>query len=51
MLYSNNIQNAEYYISNRELASLYEEWNEMYAISKYEEFSESDLNKFKVSES
>src|SRR5271170_7308250 len=32
-LYSDNIQNAKYYISNRELVSLYEEWNEMYAIS------------------
>lgn len=50
-LYSDNIQNAEYFVSNRELASLYEEWNEMYAISRYEEFSESDLNKFKVRES
>jgi hypothetical protein len=50
-LYSDNIQNAEYFVSNRELASLYEEWNEMYAISRYEEFSESDLDKFKVRES
>ena len=50
-LYSDNIQNAKYYVSNRELTSLYEEWNEMYAMSRYEEFSESDLNKFKVSES
>lgn len=50
-LYSDNIQNSEYFVSNRELASLYEEWNEMYAISRYEEFSESDLNKFKVRES
>ena len=50
-LYSDNIQNVEYYISNRELVSLYEEWNEMYTISRYKEFSKSDLNKFKVSES
>src|SRR5271170_1335019 len=50
-LYSDNIQNAEYYVSNRELMSLYKEWNKMYAISRYEEFSKSDLNKFKVSES
>ena len=50
-LYSDNIYNAEYFISNRELVNIYEEWNEMYAISRYEEFSESDLDKFKIRES
>ena len=50
-LYSDNIYNAEYFVSNRELANIYKEWNEMYVISRYEEFSESDLDKFKVRES
>jgi hypothetical protein len=43
-LYQEDIQN----IKNKELTTLYEEWNEMYIISRYEEFSESDLIKFKV---
>jgi hypothetical protein len=33
---------------NKELITLYQEWNEMYIMSKYEEFSKSDLNKFKI---
>ena len=44
----NDIQNTEFYISNKELTILYQEWNEMYIISRYEEFSESDLKKFEV---
>ena len=47
-LYSNNKQNTEYLIKNKELAKVYEEWNEMYLISRYEKFSESDLEKFKA---
>ena len=43
-IYQDNIQN----IKNKELITLYEEWNKMYIISKYEEFAESDLIKFKV---
>jgi hypothetical protein len=43
-LYNNNIQNAEI----KELPIIYQEWNEMYIISRYEEYSESDLNKFEV---
>jgi hypothetical protein len=43
-LYQEDIQN----IKNKELTTFYEEWNEMYIISRYEEFSESDLIKFKV---
>ena len=36
-------------VSNNDLAKLYECWNKMYLLSRYEEFSESDLVKFKVS--
>jgi hypothetical protein len=43
-IYQDNIQN----IKNKELTTLYKEWNEMYIISRYEEFGESDLIKFKV---
>lgn len=43
-LCNNNIQNAEI----KELPIIYQEWNEMYIISRYEEYSESDLNKFEV---
>ena len=39
-----NIQNAEI----KELPIIYQEWNEMYIISKYEEYSESDLKKFEI---
>jgi hypothetical protein len=35
--------------TNNELAKLYEDWNEMYILSRLEEFSESNLIKFKVS--
>ena len=47
-LYNNNIRNIEFFVENTELTILYQEWNEMYIISRYEEFSESDLKKFKV---
>jgi len=47
-LYSDNKQNTEHLIKNKELAKVYEEWNEMYLISRYEKFSESDLEKFKA---
>jgi len=33
---------------NKELTKLYVTWNEMYMISRYEVFKESDLIKFKV---
>ena len=36
------------FIKNKDLVKLYEAWNDMYAISRYEIFKESDLNKFKV---
>lgn len=47
-LYNSNIRNIEFFVENTELTILYQEWNEMYIISRYEEFSESDLKKFKV---
>ena len=43
-----NLYNIELSAKNKELTSLYQEWNEMYLISRYEEFSESDLKKFEV---
>lgn len=47
-LYDRNTKDAENFIENKDLAQLYEEWNEMYAISRYERFKESDLSKFEV---
>ena len=47
-LYNNNVRNIKFFVKNTELTILYQEWNEMYIISRYEEFSESDLKKFKV---
>jgi len=44
----NNQQNIERSVKNKDLTTLYQEWNEMYLISRYEEFSESDLKKFEV---
>ena len=42
-------ENAENFVKNEDLAKLYETWNEMYVISRYEMFKESDLVKFRVS--
>ena len=47
-LYNQNTNNTENYVENKYLASLYQNWNEMYIISKYEKFTESDLIKFQV---
>ena len=47
-LYSNNDKMMENFISNNNLTKLYEYWNEMYILSRSEEFSESDLTKFQV---
>jgi len=47
-LYNDTMQNKEHLLKNKELAKLYEMWNEMYEISRYEKFSERDLKKFKV---
>jgi hypothetical protein len=42
-------ENTENFVKNEDLAKLYETWNEMYVISRYEMFKESDLVKFRVS--
>ena len=42
---TNNVEN---FVVNEDLAKLYETWNEMYMISRYKTFKESDLIKFKV---
>jgi hypothetical protein len=36
-------------VNNYDLVNLYQCWNEMYILSRFEEFSESDLVKFNVS--
>jgi hypothetical protein len=33
---------------NKKLMKIYEDWNNMYIISRYEEFDENDLNNFEV---
>ena len=48
-LYVGNDKGVENFVSNSDLMILYEKWNEMYILSRSEEFSESDLVKFKVS--
>ena len=48
-LYVGNDKKVENFVSNNNLAILYEKWNEMYILSRSEEFSESNLVKFKVS--
>ena len=48
-LYNENDKGVDNFISNNELVKLYESWNKMYIISRSEEFSEDDLNKFQVS--
>ena len=48
-LYVGNDKGVENFICNNDLTTLYEKWNEMYILSRSEEFSESDLVKFKVS--
>ena len=47
-LYNQNTNNTKDYVENKYLASLYQNWNEMYIISKYEKFTKSDLIKFQV---
>jgi hypothetical protein len=48
-LYNENDDDVDNFVYNDDLTELYEKWNKMYIISRYEEFSESDLAKFKVS--
>jgi len=47
-LYVGNDKGVENFITNNDLVKLYVSWNEMYILSRSEEFSESDLVKFKV---
>ena len=47
-LYDENNNEVDNFVNNDDLAKLYEYWNEMYILSRYEEFSESDLEKFNV---
>jgi hypothetical protein len=42
-------ENDKIDVNNNDLAKLYECWNKMYILSRYEEFCESDLVKFEVS--
>ena len=46
-----NVGNKEIenFVSNKNLTILYEKWNKMYILSRLKEFSESDLEKLKVS--
>lgn len=46
-LYNGNDKEEKIFINN-DLPKLYESWNEMYILSRYEKFNESDLEKFKV---
>jgi hypothetical protein len=48
-LYDSNDDELENFVSNYDLVKLYQYWNEMYILSRSEEFSESDLIKFNVS--
>jgi len=48
-LYDENDDEVDDFVDNNDLTELYEKWNEMYILSRYEEFSENDLAKFKVS--
>jgi len=47
-LYDENTNNVENFVKNKDLVQVYETWNNMYTISRYEEFKESDLEKFTV---
>jgi hypothetical protein len=49
-LYDENDDTVENFVNNYDLVKLYQCWNEMYILSRLEEFSESDLAKFNVSE-
>src|SRR4051794_40128259 len=47
-LYNENNNEVDNFVNNNDLAKLYEYWNEMYILSRYKEFSESDLEKFNI---
>lgn len=48
-LYNENDDEVDDFVNNNDLTELFEKWNEMYILSRYEEFSENDLANFKVS--
>ena len=48
-LYDGDNDAVENFVSNDDLTKLYESWNEMYILSRSEEFSENNLEKFNVS--
>jgi hypothetical protein len=48
-LYNEDDDTVENFVNNYDLVKLYQCWNEMYILSRSEEFSESDLIKFNVS--
>jgi len=41
-------KDVENFVKNEDLVKIYEAWNEMYVISRFEVFKESDLVKFQV---
>src|ERR1700716_3750032 len=47
-LYNENTNSIENFIINTDLAKVYEKWNNMYKISRYKTFKESDLSKFEI---
>ena len=48
-LYEGDNDTVENFVNNHDLTKLYQCWNEMYILSRSEEFSKSDLAKFNVS--
>ena len=47
-LYDGDNDAVENFVTNDDLTKLYESWNKMYILSRSEEFSENDLEKFNV---
>ena len=47
-LYGKNTKNLENFVKNKDLAELYKKWIDMYMLSRYEIFKESDLHKLRV---
>ena len=48
-LYDENSDVVENFVSNYDLMKLYQYWNEIYILSRFEEFNKSNLIKFNVS--
>ena len=47
-LYNENTNSKENFVTNTDLAKVYEKWSNMYKISRYEIFKESNLRKFEI---